>query len=45
MKLNTKERKDYQAPAFVYEGKISTRAGSPLLAAPDDASATDLFGD
>lgn len=36
---NTKKK--YEAPAIVYEGKISTRAGSTRGA--DDAPPVDLF--
>lgn len=39
MKLNnsTKNRKPYQTPAVVYEGKVATRAGSiPGATANDD---------
>lgn len=40
-----KRDQSYQAPAVVYEGVITTRAGSPF-GNPDDAGVdpTDLFG-
>lgn len=45
-----KEQQDetsYEAPAIVYEGIISTRAGSAPADVPadDEASGVDLFGD
>lgn len=45
MKKPQSEQKEYQAPAIIYEGKITTRAGSP--AAPgsgDGVDPADLFG-
>lgn len=41
------ERLPYEAPAIIYEGLISTRAGSNLTGAGGDgaADAADLFGD
>lgn len=42
-KVETK--KEYQAPAIVYEGKITTRAGSPNRTEPGDAiDPSRLFG-
>lgn len=37
----------YEAPAIIYEGIISTRAGSTPADVPgdDEASGVDLFGD
>ncbi|MDJ0754582.1 MAG: hypothetical protein QNJ45_13745 [Ardenticatenaceae bacterium] len=37
----------YEAPSIIYEGMISTRAGSTPTDAPaeDEASGVDLFGD
>lgn len=37
----------YEAPSIIYEGMISTRAGSTPNDAPaeDEASGVDLFGD
>jgi hypothetical protein len=40
------KRAVYETPAIVYEGLISTRAGSPLIV-PDDGEGidpSDLFG-
>ncbi|MFQ5419488.1 MAG: hypothetical protein ACE5EY_03890 [Anaerolineae bacterium] len=39
------ERADYEAPAIIYEGVISTRAGSPTVFAPkgDAVDPADLF--
>lgn len=41
--------KGYQAPAVIYDGVISTRAGSPTTFAPEKAGQSidpaDLFGD
>ncbi len=35
----------YSAPAIIYEGKISTRAGSPIPNdVPDGVDPADLFG-
>lgn len=37
--------KEYEAPAIVYEGKITTRAGSPTGVEPGDAiDPSRLFG-
>ena len=36
-------QKKYEAPAIVYEGRISTRAGSPRSSA-DQGGTVDLFG-
>ena len=40
------ERAAYEAPAIVYEGFITTRAGSPINRGSSDPSAdpADLFG-
>ncbi len=51
MKFLPEERKEqnehaiYEAPAIVYEGVISTRAGSPITSAPkgDAVDPADLF--
>ena len=39
--------KRYEAPAVIYEGAISTRAGSPLgnPTGSDDIDPADLFGE
>lgn len=40
-----KERQPYEPPAIIYEGELTTRAGSPPIGAPN--SETDparLFG-
>ena len=37
-------QKKYEAPAIVYEGRISTRAGSVRSSGADEAGAVDLFG-
>lgn len=39
------EEEVYEAPQIIYEGEISTRAGSPLSNPVDDSPAIDLFGD
>ncbi len=40
------ERADYEAPAIIYEGLISTRAGSVILngGGAEGADPADLFG-
>ena len=40
-----KELASYEAPAIIFEGAISTRAGSPLgsTAGVDDIDPADLF--
>jgi hypothetical protein len=43
MKKPESEQKEYEAPAIVYEGKITTRAGSPE-GAGDGVDPADLFG-
>ncbi len=47
--VKKKSRKQYEAPAIIYKGKISTRAGSPLSVNPLNSSTVadpaDLFGD
>lgn len=42
-----KERATYEAPAIIYEGAISTRAGTPLGNQPggEGIDPADLFGD
>ena len=39
-------KKQYEAPAIVYEGMIATRAGTPFFAPPDNnqVDPADLFG-
>lgn len=39
------EEEIYEAPQIIYEGEISTRAGSPVSAPADRDPAVDLFGD
>ena len=34
----------YEAPAIIYEGEITTRAGSPFSAPGADVTVEDLFG-
>lgn len=46
-KKKERERAPYQKPAIIYEGVITTRAGSPLGAsegASDAVDPADLFG-
>ena len=41
------EHLPYESPAIIYEGTITTRAGTPLGTEPDDSldlDADDLFG-
>ncbi|MDX1663539.1 MAG: hypothetical protein R3272_07080 [Candidatus Promineifilaceae bacterium] len=41
------EHQDYESPAIIYEGKITTRAGTPISSEPEDAldlDADELFG-
>jgi hypothetical protein len=43
-----KKREPYQRPAIIYEGFITTRAGSPINSVPDGdrtVDPADLFGD
>jgi hypothetical protein len=42
---NQQEQETYEAPQVIYEGEISTRAGSPPPPPSIDGDATDLFGD
>lgn len=41
------EKRPYAAPQIIYEGQISTRAGSPLSnpSGVNDIDPSDLFGD
>jgi hypothetical protein len=42
---HTKKQQVYASPAIIYEGTISTRAGSPIISgAPDGVDPADLFG-
>jgi hypothetical protein len=48
-KTNSKEQSDrratYEAPAIIYEGVITTRAGSPVFSPEGDGvDPADLFG-
>ncbi|MFO7680615.1 MAG: hypothetical protein R6X34_11235 [Chloroflexota bacterium] len=39
------EQQVYASPAIIYEGTLSTRAGSPITGgAPDGVDPADLFG-
>ncbi len=42
----TRERVPYEAPAIVYEGELTTRAGTPIpVQGPDSGvDPADLFG-
>jgi len=44
-RVTPEERAEYEAPAVIYESKISTRAGSPLSnpTGVDDIDPADLF--
>lgn len=44
MKTLASEQKEYQAPSIVYEGKITTRAGTPQGTGNDGVDPADLFG-
>lgn len=45
MKQLEGEQTKYQAPAIIYEGKITTRAGTPLAPGNGDGvDPADLFG-
>ncbi len=44
-KYQQQEEEVYEAPQIIYEGEISTRAGSPLSAPADRDAGIDLFGD
>lgn len=35
---------EYEAPAVIYEGKLTTRAGSPTGSGPADFDPSLLFG-
>ena len=37
------EKKVYEAPAVIYDGSLSTRAGSPIPGPVDGVDPTDLF--
>jgi hypothetical protein len=41
------KKQAYESPQIIYEGKIGTRAGSPLSnpSSVDDIDPADLFGD
>ncbi len=44
--VSIESRAVYESPAVVYEGKISTRAGSPLgPSGSDGVDPADLFGE
>lgn len=45
--VKEEQRTVYETPAIVYEGMISTRAGSPLSnpSGSDGIDPADLFGD
>ncbi len=45
--VNEEQRAAYEVPAIIYEGMISTRAGSPLgnPSGSDSIDPADLFGD
>ena len=38
------KRNNYEAPAIIFEGRITTRAGSSPLDQPSDVDPADLFG-
>ncbi len=47
-KDRNKDKKQYEAPAVIYHGRISTRAGSPFSATgskTDVIDPADLFND
>jgi len=41
----SKERAPYETPAIIYEGLISTRAGSTVPLSPSDADPASVFSD
>ena len=46
IRTKSSSARTYEAPAIIYEGNISTRAGSPLIV-PDsgDVDPADLFSE
>ena len=38
------QREPYEAPAIIYEGKITTRSGSPVKTKPDNVDPANIFG-
>lgn len=42
--LNTGKKQQYKAPAVIYEGTITTRAGSPAGKGENAVDPADLFG-